>query len=78
MEEVRKQKLRLIQQRRNFLEQRLLVADANRRAELKRRILKAHDEEIKGREIAFIQVLLTIFLCKSRCFSVAQIPITPT
>ncbi|VDM31776.1 unnamed protein product [Hydatigera taeniaeformis] len=66
VEEVRKQKLRLIQQRRNFLEQRLLVADANRRAELKRRILKAHDEEIKGREIAFIQVLLAIFLCKSR------------
>ncbi|EUB57096.1 S phase cyclin A-associated protein in the endoplasmic reticulum [Echinococcus granulosus] len=57
VEEVRKQKLRLIQQRRNFLEQRLLVADANRRAELKRRILKAHDEEIKGREIAFIQSL---------------------
>uniref|UniRef100_A0A5K3FDX0 SCAPER_N domain-containing protein n=1 Tax=Mesocestoides corti TaxID=53468 RepID=A0A5K3FDX0_MESCO len=57
VEEVRKQKLRLIQQRRNFLEQRLLVAEANRRAELERRILKAHDEEIKGREIAFIQTL---------------------
>ncbi|VDN95998.1 unnamed protein product [Rodentolepis nana] len=57
VEEVRKQKLRLIQQRRNFLEKRLLVAEKNRRAELERRILKAHDEEIKGREIAFIQSL---------------------
>ncbi|KAM3181753.1 hypothetical protein ACTXT7_013752 [Hymenolepis weldensis] len=57
VEEVRKQKLRLIQQRRNFLEKRLLVAEENRRAELERRILKAHDEEIKGREIAFIQSL---------------------
>nr|CDS30792.2 S phase cyclin A associated protein in the [Hymenolepis microstoma] len=57
VEEVRKQKLRLIQQRRNFLEKRLLMAEKNRRAELERRILKAHDEEIKGREIAFIQSL---------------------
>ena len=61
---MRKQKLRLIQQRRNFLEQRLLVAEANRRAELERRILKAHDEEIKGKEIAFIQVRPTNCLFK--------------
>lgn len=56
VEEVRKQKLRLIQQKRMFLEKRLLVAEKNRRAALERRILKARDEEIKGREIAFIQV----------------------
>ncbi len=33
------------------------MAELNRRAELDRRVLKAHDEQIKGREIALIQTL---------------------
>uniref|UniRef100_A0A0X3P9V3 S phase cyclin A-associated protein in the endoplasmic reticulum n=1 Tax=Schistocephalus solidus TaxID=70667 RepID=A0A0X3P9V3_SCHSO len=57
VEEVRMQKRLLLQQRRTYLEERLHVAELKRRAELDRRVLKAHDEEIKGREIAFIQSL---------------------
>lgn len=47
----------LLQKRRSFLEDRLNIAEINRRAELDKRIHKAHDEEIKVKEIAFIQVI---------------------
>lgn len=51
------QKRVLLHQRRSCLEGRLKAAEYKRRAELKRRVLKAHDEETKGKEIAFIQVI---------------------
>ncbi|KAA0198049.1 S phase cyclin A-associated protein in the endoplasmic reticulum [Fasciolopsis buskii] len=51
------QKRMLLHQRRSCLERRLHAAERKRQAELERRVLKAHDEETKGREIAFIQTL---------------------
>ncbi|KAF7232003.1 hypothetical protein EG68_10232 [Paragonimus skrjabini miyazakii] len=56
VEEVHLQKRLLLHQRRSCLERRLHAAEHKRKAELERRVLKAHDEETKGREIAFIQV----------------------
>ncbi|KAF6776838.1 hypothetical protein AHF37_03284, partial [Paragonimus kellicotti] len=55
VEEVHLQKRLLLHQRRSCLERRLHAAEHKRKAELERRVLKAHDEETKGREIAFIQ-----------------------
>ncbi|KAF8564820.1 hypothetical protein P879_10589, partial [Paragonimus westermani] len=55
VEEVHLQKRLLLHQRRSCLERRLHAAERKRKAELERRVLKAHDEETKGREIAFIQ-----------------------
>ncbi|TPP66286.1 S phase cyclin A-associated protein in the endoplasmic reticulum [Fasciola gigantica] len=57
VEEVHIQKRLLLHQRRSCLERRLHAAERKRQAELERRVLKAHDEETKGREIAFIQTL---------------------
>uniref|UniRef100_A0A183AW35 U1-type domain-containing protein n=1 Tax=Echinostoma caproni TaxID=27848 RepID=A0A183AW35_9TREM len=57
VEEVHMQKRLLLHQRRSCLERRLHAAERKRQAELERRVLKAHDEETKGREIAFIQTL---------------------
>ncbi|KAA3677366.1 uncharacterized protein DEA37_0011331 [Paragonimus westermani] len=57
VEEVHLQKRLLLHQRRSCLERRLHAAEHKRKAELERRVLKAHDEETKGREIAFIQSL---------------------
>ncbi|TGZ64767.1 hypothetical protein CRM22_006209 [Opisthorchis felineus] len=57
VEEVHMHKRLLLHQRRSCLERRLHAAERKRKAELERRILKAHDEETKGREIAFIQTL---------------------
>lgn len=56
------QKRMLLHQRRSCLERRLHAAERKRQAELERRVLKAHDEETKGREIAFIQVHFRMFL----------------
>ncbi|CAL8068491.1 unnamed protein product [Calicophoron daubneyi] len=57
VEEVHLQKRLLLHQRRSCLERRLHAAERKRKAELERRVLKAHDEETKAREIAFIQTL---------------------
>ncbi|THD21531.1 S phase cyclin A-associated protein in the endoplasmic reticulum [Fasciola hepatica] len=57
VEEVHTQKRLVLQQRRSCLERRLHAAERKRQAELERRVLKAHDEETKEREIAFIQTL---------------------
>ncbi|CAH8628245.1 unnamed protein product [Schistosoma bovis] len=57
VDEVHLQKLILLHQRRSCLERRLHAAERKRQAELTRRVLKAHDEETKGKEIAFIQTL---------------------
>ncbi|KER27266.1 hypothetical protein T265_13829, partial [Opisthorchis viverrini] len=57
VEEVHMHKRLLLHQRRSCLERRLHAAERKRKAELERRISKAHDEETKGREIAFIQTL---------------------
>ncbi|CAH8634601.1 unnamed protein product [Heterobilharzia americana] len=57
VDEVHLQKRLLLHQRRSCLERRLHAAERKRQAELKRRVLKAHDEETKGKEIAFIQTL---------------------
>ncbi|CAH8642441.1 unnamed protein product [Schistosoma rodhaini] len=57
VDEVHLQKRILLHQRRSCLERRLHAAERKRQAELTRRVLKAHDEETKGKEIAFIQTL---------------------
>ncbi|KAK4467845.1 hypothetical protein MN116_008766 [Schistosoma mekongi] len=57
VDEVHLQKRMLLHQRRSCLERRLHAAERKRQAELTRRVLKAHDEETKGKEIAFIQTL---------------------
>ncbi|VEL36387.1 unnamed protein product [Protopolystoma xenopodis] len=55
--EVHLHKRMLLHQRRACLDRRLLAAEVKRQAELRRRVSKAHDEETKGKEIAFIQTL---------------------
>ncbi|KAL3320902.1 hypothetical protein Ciccas_000428 [Cichlidogyrus casuarinus] len=57
VEQAQHQKRNLCSKRRSQLHSRLSAAEANRRAQLDRIVHKAHDEETKGREIAFIQSL---------------------
>ncbi|XP_074649946.1 S phase cyclin A-associated protein in the endoplasmic reticulum-like isoform X2 [Tubulanus polymorphus] len=57
VEEVRAHKLGLMQVKRETMEQKLARADSIRRIQIKNKVKKAHEEETKANEIAFINSL---------------------
>ena len=56
VEEVRLHKSGLLDEKKLWMEQKLNKAETKRQQQLDERVKKAHDEEMKGKEIAFIQV----------------------
>ena len=54
IEEVRQQKEQLLEQRRLVLERKMARAEEKRRKHLQDIVRRAHDEEEKAKEIAFI------------------------